>query len=38
MGGDSFGYNLFVKKNLGSRAFGKKGLQELSDTERKRRK
>mgnify|MGYP005639607117 CR=1 FL=1 len=38
MGGDAFGYNLFVSKNLSSRAFGKKGLQELSDSERKRRK
>ena len=38
MAGDAFGYNLFVSKNLSSRAFGKKGLQELSDSERKRRK
>ena len=38
MGGDAFGYNLFVKRNLSSRAFGKKGLQELSDSERKRRR
>ena len=37
MGGDAFGYNLQVKANLRSRAFGKKGLQELADTERKRR-
>ena len=36
MGGDAFGYNLFVKRNENSRAFGKR-LQELSDTERKRR-
>jgi hypothetical protein len=37
MGGDAFGYNLFVKRNENSRAFGKRGLQELADTERKRR-
>ena len=38
MGGDAFGYSLNIKTNLGSRAFGKKGLQELSVTERRRRK
>ena len=37
MGGDSFGYSLEIKRNLRSKAFGKKGLQELADSERKRR-
>jgi len=37
MGGDASGYDYYVKRNLRSRAFGKKGLQQLSDSERKRR-
>ena len=38
MGGDAAGYSYYVRKSLGSRAFGKKGLQELAVTESQRRK
>lgn len=31
-------YNNQIQDNLRNRAFGKKGLQELAETERKRRK
>ena len=38
MGGDASGYDYYLRRNLGSRAFGKKGLQELAVTEKQRRK
>jgi len=38
MGGDAAGYDYYVRRNLSSRAFGKRGLQELADTERKIRR
>ena len=38
MGGDASGYDYYVRRNLGSRAFGKKGLKELAVTEKQRRK